>query len=54
MLLDNLIDHLTALKEITGGKIHVSVSIEINGTIHHTNDLSVLKTEDQINIRNFN
>lgn len=53
MLLDNLITHLQELREITGGKVqvHVNVLNEDCGII--TNDLTILRTEDGISIRNF-
>lgn len=54
MLLDNLIHHLEELRQITGGKVHVHAELENeHGNLKEFN-LTVLKTEEGISIRNFN
>jgi hypothetical protein len=54
MLLDNLLNHLQELKAIHGGKIHIKLEF-YNYELGYYEDqaISILKTDDQITIRNF-
>lgn len=53
MLLDNLITHLQDLKQITGGKIQVSVKLENEHCSIEEKNLTIIREGDQIHIRNF-
>lgn len=53
MLLDNLITHLQELREITGGKVQVKAHLETESCNIEDFNLTVLRTEEGISIRNF-
>ena len=53
MLLDNLLNHLQELKQIHGGKIHIHLQVETEEGTIETSALTIMKSDDQIHIRNF-
>jgi len=54
MLLDNLINHLTDLKQIHGGKLHIKLEFYDDEVGYHLDEaVTVIKQEDRIHIRNF-